>query len=358
MFAFTIPGLEWLSKAFAYALHWLASVTGGSYGLAIILLTILMRLLILPLSIKQTKSMIAMQKLQPQLKEIQKKFKDDREKQGQEMMKLYKENKVSPLGGCLPLLLQLPIIFAVFDVLHSLSNPKSKFASILVANAQSLSFMGMNITFTGQKLWTTGHYWQLITLILLTVSTGYVSAKMMTTDPKQSKLMAMMPVMMGVFAWILPAGVTIYIIVTNIFTMVQQYIQLEHDGFYDQKLAEIRKMGTEARWHKRTYLKFMDLGTKTLVAVRLRPKPQTKSSKTEKAKKTAKKPEEKETVEAVTSADKGKAPAAKKPQAQGQNKQAKGKAATSGKKGPVGKPAAKKPASKNYPAKKKSTGKK
>ena len=358
MFAFTIPGLEWLSKAFAYALHWLATICGGNYGLAIILLTILMRLIILPLSIKQTKSMIAMQKLQPQLKEIQKKFKDDREKQGQEMMKLYKENKVSPLGGCLPLLLQLPIIFAVFDVLNSLSNPaKSPYRAIIGINP-NLTFLGMQINDNGQKLWAAGDYVQLIVLILLTVSTGYVSAKMMTTDPRQSKMMAMMPVMMGVFAWILPAGVTIYIIVTNIFTMVQQYIQLEHDGFYDQKLAEIRKMGPEAKWHKRTYLKFMDLGTKTLVAVRLRPKPQIKPSKTEKAKKAAKKPEEKDTAEAGAPADKGKAPVAKKPQAQGQNQQSKGKAATSGKKGPVAKPAAKKPASKNYPAKKKSTGKK
>jgi len=76
--------------------------------------------------------------------------------------------------------------------------------------------------------------------------------------------------MMGVFAWILPAGVTIYIIVTNIFTMVQQYIQLEHDGFYDEKLAEIRKMGEEASWHKRLYLRTMDIGTRVLIAVRLR----------------------------------------------------------------------------------------
>jgi YidC/Oxa1 family membrane protein insertase len=122
MVVLAIPGVEQIAKACAYALQWLATLlAGGNYGVAIILLTILMRIVILPLSIKQTKSMIAMQKLQPQLKEIQKKYKDDREKQGQEMMRLYKENKVSPLGGCLPLLLQLPIIFAVFEVLRNLS---------------------------------------------------------------------------------------------------------------------------------------------------------------------------------------------------------------------------------------------
>jgi len=279
LLAFTIPGLDWLSEAFAHALYWLANLCGGNYGLAIILLTFLMRVVILPLSIKQTKSMIAMQKLQPQLKEIQKKYKDDREKMGQEMMKLYKENKVSPLGGCLPLLLQLPIIFAVFDVLNSLSDPvKSNFVSIIGKNP-NLDFLGINISFTGQKIWAAGDYVQLILLVLLTVVTGYVSAKMMTVDPKQSKMMAMMPILMGVFAWILPAGVTIYIIATNIFTMVQQYMQLEHDGFYDEKLADIRKMGNEAKFNKKMYLKFMDKGTKAMVALRLREKPKPKTKK-------------------------------------------------------------------------------
>ncbi len=295
MTAVTIPGLDWLYQAIAYALHWLSSLVGGNYGVAIILLTIVMRIIILPLSIKQTKSMIAMQKLQPQLKEIQKKYKDDREKMGQEMMKLYKENKVSPLGGCLPLLLQLPILFAMFEVLNSLSNPKSDYFAILfpgqrppatkaaisswVASAPQLQFLGMNITYTGQKLWTSGDYVQVVTLVVLTVATGYVSAKMMTVDPRQSKMMAIMPLMMGIFAWILPAGVTIYFITTNLFTMVQQYVQLEHEGFYDEKLAGLRKLGDDAKLYQRLYLKFMETGTTAMVAVRLREKPKVKSRK-------------------------------------------------------------------------------
>jgi YidC/Oxa1 family membrane protein insertase len=384
MYAFTIPGLEWLSKAIAYLLHWLAAVTGGSYGVAIVLLTVLMRLAILPLSIKQTKSMIAMQQLQPQLKEIQKKYKDDREKQGQEMMKLYKENKVSPLGGCLPLLLQLPILFAMFDVLNSLSNPKSAYFSILfpgqtppkttaainkwVASAPQLQFLGMNITYSGQKLWSSGDYVHIIVLILLTVVTGYISAKMMTTDPKQSKLMAMMPVMMGVFAWILPAGVTIYIIVTNIITIVQQYVQLEHDGFYDEKLAEIRKLGHEASWHKRWYLRGMEFGTKVLIAVRLRPKPKPKSKKEaagegkpagkSKTAAVAKKPGEKRASAPGEGKPKaGAPPAKKKPSAPKQQGQVRGEKSASGGK-PSSKTPPKKAISKDYPAKKKGTGKK
>lgn len=362
MFAFTIPGLEWLSKAFAYLLHWLATFAGGNYGVAIILLTIIMRMIILPLSIKQTKSMIAMQKLQPQLKEIQKKYKDDREKQGQEMMKLYKENKVSPLGGCLPLLLQLPIIFAVFDVLNSLSNPaKSAYVSI-IGESPNLNFLGMEINETGQKLWASGDYVQLIVLILLTVVTGYVSAKMMTTDPKQSKMMAMMPVLMGVFAWILPAGVTIYIIVTNVFTMVQQYIQLEHDGFFDSKLDEIRRLGAEASWHKRLYLKFMDAGTQVLIALRLRRRPEPKGKRsTQGTPKTGKK--EPAVTAGKESAQKSIEKDASASKKQPQKKSAKGQRASSSGKTPQGKaangqPAGKKAASKNYPAKKKGTGRK
>ena len=88
-----------------------------SYGLAIILLTVAVRLVMLPLTIKQTRSMQEMQKLQPEVKRLQAKYKGgDRQKMNEEMMKLYKEHKVNPLGGCLPLLLQLPIFLALYRV--------------------------------------------------------------------------------------------------------------------------------------------------------------------------------------------------------------------------------------------------
>ncbi len=105
-----VAGLNWLLQAF-YDLT-------GNYGVAIILLTVLVKLILLPLTIKQTRSMIAMQKIQPEIKKLQEKYKDDKEKLSQEMMKFYKENKVNPLGGCLPLILQLPIFFALFTVLR------------------------------------------------------------------------------------------------------------------------------------------------------------------------------------------------------------------------------------------------
>jgi YidC/Oxa1 family membrane protein insertase len=88
-----------------------------SYGVAIILLTVLVRLVLLPLTIRQTRSMQEMQKLQPKVKELQRKYKGNRQKLNEEMMKLYKEHQVNPLGGCLPLVLQLPVFFALFWVL-------------------------------------------------------------------------------------------------------------------------------------------------------------------------------------------------------------------------------------------------
>jgi YidC/Oxa1 family membrane protein insertase len=90
-----------------------------SYGVAIILLTVLVRVVLLPLTIKQTRSMQGMQRIQPKVKELQRKYKGNRQKLNEELMKLYKDHQVNPLGGCLPLLLQLPVFFALFSVLRA-----------------------------------------------------------------------------------------------------------------------------------------------------------------------------------------------------------------------------------------------
>jgi YidC/Oxa1 family membrane protein insertase len=89
----------------------------GNWGLAIIALTILFRLALMPLTIKQTRSMYEMQRIQPKLKELQVKYKDDKEKLQEETMKFYQEHKVNPFGGCLPLILQMPIFIALYQVL-------------------------------------------------------------------------------------------------------------------------------------------------------------------------------------------------------------------------------------------------
>ena len=101
------------------ALQYLQSIT-GDWGVAIILLTVALRILILPLTLKQTKSMLELQQIQPKIKELQAKYKDDKEKLQEETLKFYSENKVNPFGGCLPAILQMPIFFALFGVLREL----------------------------------------------------------------------------------------------------------------------------------------------------------------------------------------------------------------------------------------------
>ena len=101
---------------FGFVLAWIYSVI-PNYGIAIILLTLAIRLVLLPLGIKQIKSMQNMQALQPKVKELQKKYKSNKEKLQQEQMRLYKEAGVNPLGGCLPMLLTLPFLFAMYAVI-------------------------------------------------------------------------------------------------------------------------------------------------------------------------------------------------------------------------------------------------
>lgn len=389
MVHFAIVGLGPISQFFANVLKLFNSWT-GNFTLSVILLTIAFRIVVLPLSIKQTKSMMAMQKLQPQLKEIQKKYKEDREKQGQEMMKLYKENKVSPLGGCLPLLIQLPILFALFDVLHNTTK--------YIQWTTSYSFLGIkNVIATGSTMWKggtikyfdavkkmvdtdaySGHeYWQVILLIVLTIVTGYISAKMMTTDPRQSKMMALMPVVFGVFAWILPAGVTIYIITTNVLTMLQQWIQLEKQGFYKERREERGKSGEPTGFIERLKINAGDTTQKALVALHVRPeaKPAPKKGGTKKGAQPAR-GASKQGGKAPVKAPAGKAQASnyKKPEGEqaGKAEKSEPKGSNAGSAAPEkaeskgGRessqekpgPQKKKQESKNYPAKKKGAGKK
>ena len=106
-----------LYRAFGLLLNFIYSFV-SNYGLSIILFTILTKVILFPLSLKQQKSMVKMQQVQPKLKEIQEKYKSDQQRQSEETMKLYKEHGVNPMGGCLPLLIQLPILFALYRVMY------------------------------------------------------------------------------------------------------------------------------------------------------------------------------------------------------------------------------------------------
>ncbi|MPW25313.1 membrane protein insertase YidC [Alkalibaculum sp. M08DMB] len=192
----------------------------NNYGVSIIVFTIISKLLLLPINIKQTKSLQETTKLQPEIQKIQKKFANNKEKINEETMKLYKEHNVNPMGGCLPLLIQFPIIIGLFRVLQQPA--KYVFGSEAAYAAIEKSFLWLP---------SLGDPDPLHILPILAAATTYLY---MTNMPSQSggndqakqmnKTMKIMsPLMIGFFAWTFPSGVAIYWVTQNIFTYIQQF---------------------------------------------------------------------------------------------------------------------------------------
>ncbi|SDL15559.1 YidC/Oxa1 family membrane protein insertase [Natronincola ferrireducens] len=184
----------------------------GNYGISIIMFTVIVKLILVPLTLKQTKSMKQMQDIQPKVKEIQEKYKNDKEKMNQKVMELYKEYNVSPFGGCLPLLIQFPIIIGLFTVLR---NP-------------------VDYGFT-QEIVETGFLWvpslsaaDPWILPLLAGATTYLSSITMTStnkkDPTQNMMKYFFPVMIFWWGRSFPAGLTLYWVISNLFQVGQQVV--------------------------------------------------------------------------------------------------------------------------------------
>src|SRR5688500_14683613 len=128
--------MDFLFDGIASALSFLYDLTGGSYAGAIMLLTLGVMILVMPLTLKSTRSMIAMQQLQPELRKLQAKHKDDRQKLNEEMMAFYKEHNISPLGGCLPLIVQTPVFIVLYQVLIGLTRQRPYGADMGTAAGQ------------------------------------------------------------------------------------------------------------------------------------------------------------------------------------------------------------------------------
>ena len=159
-------------------------------GVAVILLTLIIRLIIFPSSIKTIKSQKALNRIQPKMKEIQKKYKDDKEKQSRELFKLYKEEKVSPFSGCLPLLLQLPILIALYQVFLDGLKPESLIASLysFVANPGLINFNFLGVIDLSKFFMikigqTTIYYWPALILSVLAGVAQFFQTKI--TIPQQ-----------------------------------------------------------------------------------------------------------------------------------------------------------------------------
>ena len=176
----------------------------GNFGVSIIIVTILIKILLLPLTLKQDKSMKEMKKIQPELEKLKEKYANDKQMLNIKTMELYKEHKVNPLGGCLPLLLQLPILFALFGVLRS---------GIIPADS---SFLWLKLT-------DKDPYY---ILPILNGAVSFFQQKLMgsaDSNPQMKNMMYIFPVMMIYISYRMPSGLQLYWLTSSILAVVQQY---------------------------------------------------------------------------------------------------------------------------------------
>ena len=175
----------------------------NNWGISIIILTIVIKLLLHPLTIKQTKSMAEMQKIQPIINNLRERFKNDPQRLNAEIMKVYKEHNVNPFGGCLPVLIQLPILFALFTVLRVSIELKGE------------SFLWLKDLATPDST---------MILPILVAVTMYFQQKTMpkATDPQQQSMMMFMPILMFIFARALASGVVLYWFISTLLGIIEQ----------------------------------------------------------------------------------------------------------------------------------------
>ena len=186
----------------------------GSWGWSIILLTFTVRIAILPLTFRGVKSMNELQRLQPELKKIQERYKDDRQRMNQEIMRFYQEHKVNPLGSCLPLLLQVPFFISLFYLLRS-----DSFQADIEGNESFFFIDDLASTVTDQPA-------VLVTLILLYIGTQLAATLVtaISADPTQRRIMLALPFVFTIFIVNFEAGLIVYWITTNVWTIGQQLL--------------------------------------------------------------------------------------------------------------------------------------
>jgi YidC/Oxa1 family membrane protein insertase len=209
----------------------LTNVLGGSFGWSIIVLTVVVRLALFPLTVRQTQSTKAMQTLQPKIQEIQKRYAKNQQKLQQEMMKLYKEAGINPLGCLWPMLIQLPIWIALYQsIMQALAATPESLLS-LSQHLYSWAAVGHVIPLSDKFLWLNlSRPDPNLILAILVGGSMWVQQKMVTppaTDPRQRSMTnmttTMMPLMFGLFTLSFPSGLALYWVVSNVIGIVIQY---------------------------------------------------------------------------------------------------------------------------------------
>jgi YidC/Oxa1 family membrane protein insertase len=252
-----------LFKWIAGALSWFYELW-PSYGGAIVLLTLAIMIVLTPLTLKGTRSMLAMQRLQPELKQLQQKYKDDRQKLNEEMLKFYKENNINPVSGCLPLLVQMPIFLVLYRVLSGLTHradfgtdfgsasglaiadPSAVFTQFghfdpdylnessdlyqSLSQTNEMTSFGLNLADSAQQALADGigHAVPYLVLVLMVVATSYIQQKQVSgrsqaqVNPQQQMLLKIFPLFFAFISFTLPAGIVLYFLASNAYRIGQQ----------------------------------------------------------------------------------------------------------------------------------------
>jgi YidC/Oxa1 family membrane protein insertase len=239
--------LDPVAKPIAAVLAFFYSLV-PNYAAAIVMLTIAVMILLTPLTIKQTRSMLVMQKLQPEMKRLQEEHKNDRQALNEAVMALYKEHNASPLGGCLPMLLPFPVFIALFRILEQLTRKvsgkvKPKYLTQSTRMYQDIVHQGGTLKSFGMDLARSaanvqggfGHKLPYFVLVLLMVGTQYYQQRQLTArnpqaaQGQQAQIMKFFPLLFGVFAIRFPAGVIVYWTVSNAIRIFQQWAMYRWD---------------------------------------------------------------------------------------------------------------------------------
>src|SRR6266508_738848 len=228
----------------ARVLAWYYSIW-PSYGMAIVFLTLTVMVLVLPLTLKATRSMLMMQALQPEIKKLQAEHRDDRQKLNEEMLALYRQNKINPLSGCLPLLIQFPVFIVLYQVLRGLTRvgpegtfdpkyiqPDTELYQALHGSTSMVSW-GIDLSKSAVQVASANFVSALpyLLLILGVAITTYVQQKQISarnpnsdtlSNPQQKLLLRLMPAFMAFISLNLPAALVVYFFVSNLFRVGQQ----------------------------------------------------------------------------------------------------------------------------------------
>ncbi len=218
-----------------------------NFGVAIIVMTLMVKLVTFPLNNKQIKSAKKMQVLQPEMKKIQQKYKDDKEKQNKAVQEFMKENDMNPLAGCLPLLVQFPVLIGVFRLLREpdLFLDMNVVNPYLFQQAEVINLLHMPISTLSLDSFI-ADIGILYMFPLIAGATTYIYSKMsMPADSSQKMLMYMMPVMITVFSFQFPVGLVIYWVMNNVFSIGQHKLIVGMDKVKEEVKEEIKVEGKE-----------------------------------------------------------------------------------------------------------------